>query len=93
MTMKFLSEFCSNLEDNLVDTSCLNGIAGCNDGESSGTDANIADSQTVAENVSKRKEAEELVAKLKKENSDRTMDEIMMHPEMAQLMIKHLHTE
>ena len=44
-----------------------------------------------AENVSKRREAEELVAKLRREKPDRTMDQIMMHPEMAQLMIKHLH--
>ena len=46
---------------------------------------------TAAENASKRKEAEELVAKLRREKPDRTMDQIMMHPEMAQLMIKHLH--
>jgi len=34
---------------------------------------------------------EELVAKLRREKPDRTMDQIMMHPEMVQLMIKHLH--
>jgi len=46
-----------------------------------------------AENLAKRKEAEELVQKLQREKPDRTMGEIMMHPEMAQLMVKHLHRE
>ena len=45
------------------------------------------------ENANQRREAEELVKRLKEENPDRSMDQIMMHPEMAQLMIKHLHTE
>lgn len=40
-----------------------------------------------------RKEAEELVARLRREQPNRTMDQIMMHPDMAALMIKHLHTE
>ena len=38
-----------------------------------------------SENVAKRKEAEELVEKLQRER--------LTHPEMAQLMVKHLHTE
>ncbi len=36
-------------------------------------------------------EVEELVAKLRRERPDHTMDQIMMHPKMALLMIKHLH--
>ncbi|KAL7533748.1 hypothetical protein ACHAXR_005431 [Thalassiosira sp. AJA248-18] len=93
--MKFLSEFCSNLDDrnNLLDTSCLRGCVESKSGQSSSSNANVAETQNIMENVTKRKEAEELVAKLRREKPDRTMDEIMMHPEMAQLMIKHLHTE
>ena len=96
-TMKFLSEFCSNLDDNLVDTSCLTGggVAANNESSagSSTTGTNTVEPQSIMANVTKRKEAEELVARLQRENPNRTMDEIMMHPEMAQLMIKHLHTE
>ncbi|KAL3772357.1 hypothetical protein ACHAW5_010359 [Stephanodiscus triporus] len=48
--------------------------------------------EDISENAMKRREAEELVRKLRLEKPDCTMDQIMMHPEMAQLMIKHLHT-
>ncbi|KAL7535083.1 hypothetical protein ACHAWF_005045 [Thalassiosira exigua] len=92
MTMKFLSEFCSNLEQNLVDTSCLTGIDESKNAQSNGIDTNISGIDTNAENLLRRKEAEALVTKLQLENPDKNIDEIMMHPDMAQLMIKHLHT-
>mmetsp|Transcript_12781 Transcript_12781/g.19134 ORF Transcript_12781/g.19134 Transcript_12781/m.19134 type:complete len:125 (-) Transcript_12781:298-672(-) len=38
----------------------------------------------------KRAEAEELAARLQRENPDINADGIMMHPEMAALMLKHL---
>jgi hypothetical protein len=41
----------------------------------------------------KRQEAEELVASLQRANPECTMDQIMMHLEMAALMIKRLHNE
>jgi hypothetical protein len=93
LTMEYLSEFCRNLEANLVDTSVLTGEATI-DSSSSDTATNkcckLEEQRNVAE---QRKEAEDLVVKLQRENPDRTMDQIMMHPEMAALMIKHLHTE
>ncbi|KAL3796130.1 hypothetical protein HJC23_000633 [Cyclotella cryptica] len=94
-TMEHLSVFCKELEANLVDTSVLTGEVEENIPEYSGTglDENPKSRAIKENNVAQRKEAEELVAKLKRENPDRTMDQIMMHPEMAALMIKHLHTE
>jgi hypothetical protein len=92
MAMKFLSEFCSNLEENLVDPSCLNGGVESKSGQSESNGTTGAETQDDTKNVMKRKEAEELVAKLQKENPDQTVDQIMMHPEMALLMIKHFHT-
>ncbi|KAL7465194.1 hypothetical protein ACHAXS_005524 [Conticribra weissflogii] len=102
-TMMILSEFCSDLENNIMDVS---GLTGCSDigrgvdvVDSSGSGRNdeksrIEDSNSnIMEDAKKRKEAEDLVAKLQKENPDRTLDQIMMHPEMAQLMIKHLHNK
>jgi len=93
MAMKFLADFCSNIEENLVDTSCLNGGVKTRVDSSLSNGLGKVDKQNISENVLKRKEAEELVARLQRENPDRTMGDIMMHPEMAQLMIKHLHTE
>mmetsp|Transcript_18508 Transcript_18508/g.40062 ORF Transcript_18508/g.40062 Transcript_18508/m.40062 type:complete len:599 (+) Transcript_18508:60-1856(+) len=92
MAMKYLSEFCLDLEENLVDTSCLNGGVESKSDPSLGNGTNNTTAAQNTENVLKRREAEELVAKLKLEDPNRTMDEMMMHPEMAQLMIKHLHT-
>ena len=88
-TMMYLSQFCSNLEKNLVDISCLNGGKTKPKNEQSVDDA----IDETDENILKRKEAEELVSKLRTDNPSITMEQIMMHPEMAQLMIKHLHTE
>eukprot|EP01082_Thalassiosira_pseudonana_P009827 g8742.t1 g8742 contig34:498-1839(+) len=95
-SMEYLSMFCANLEGNLVDTSGLiggvvDGDGNANDGKNKGVKGN--DGDEAKENIMKREEAEELVAKLQRENPKRTMDQIMMHPEMAALMIKHLHTE
>eukprot|EP00970_Alexandrium_tamarense_P017310 scaffold9076_cov192-Alexandrium_tamarense.AAC.3 len=95
-SMEYLSMFCANLEGNLVDTSGLiggvvDGDGNANDGKNKGVKGN--DGDEAKENIMKRQEAEELVAKLQRENPKRTMDQIMMHPEMAALMIKHLHTE
>ena len=87
--MMYLSQFCSNLEKNLVDISCLNGGKTKPKNEQSVDDA----IDETDENILKRKEAEELVSKLRTDNPSITMEQIMMHPEMAQLMIKHLHTE
>jgi hypothetical protein len=89
LTMEYLSKFCKNLEVSLVDTSLLTG-------EVSDSVYDIATSNRQEEQrnaAAQRKEAEELVARLQNENPDRTMDQIMMHPDMAALMIKHLHTE
>jgi hypothetical protein len=97
-TMAHLAEFCSDLDGNLVDIRGLDGGArrrvtgssayneGCGEGESGDARDVIAE-----ENASKRKEVEELIAKLRRERPDRTMDQIMTHPEMALLMIEHLH--
>ncbi|KAL7486971.1 hypothetical protein ACHAW6_012586 [Cyclotella cf. meneghiniana] len=95
MTMEFLSRFCKELEVNLVDTSVLTGEGEerSREGFGHGVDG-YSESRAIMDNcMAQRKEAEELVAKLQRENPDRTMDQIMMHPEMAALMIKHLHTE
>ena len=107
MTMTYLAEFCSRLDENLVDTRVLDGgrtmmagggssyaaAASCDNneaGDSSNANA-VRGGHDSEANAAKRKEAEELVAKLRRERPDRTMDQIMMHPDMAQLMIKHLH--
>lgn len=90
MACEYLVNFCNNLQENLVSVESLKGIPqNCN----GGTRSYNFDHQENEENASKRKEAEELVRKLKDENPDRTMDQIMMHPEMAQLMCKHLNKE
>ena len=89
MTMEYLSNFSSRLQENLVSVESLKGVPQIGGFRQS---FNVAH-QDNQENANQRKEAEELVKKLKEENPDRTMDQIMMHPEMAQLMIKHLHTE
>ncbi len=90
MAMDFLANFCKNLQENLVSVESLKGIPqNCN----GGTRSYNFDYQENEENASKRNEAKELVRKLKDENPDRTMDQIMMHPEMAQLMCKHLNKE
>jgi hypothetical protein len=103
MTMSYLVEFCLNLDDNLVDTRVLDGGRTMMAGESSAaadsnehdgggnSNAHVRDGDIAEVNAVKRNEAEELVAKLRRERPDRTMDQIMMHPDMAQLMIKHLH--
>ena len=89
MTMEYLSNFSSRLQENLVSVESLKGAL-----ESNGSSTSCAaENKDNEENANQRKEAEELVKRLKEENPDRTMDQIMMHPEMAQLMIKHLHTE
>ncbi|KAL7431637.1 hypothetical protein ACHAXM_002753 [Skeletonema potamos] len=87
MAMEYLLNFSSNLQENLVSVESLKGGQ---DGNSPSCDIEYQDNE---ENANKRREAEELVKKLKQENPDRTMDQIMMHPDMAQLMIKHLNTE
>ena len=88
-TMEYLSHFCKDLEKNLVDTGVLTGAL--NDtAESQVTKFKYEEQRNTVE---QRKEAEKLAAKLLRENPDRTMDQIMMHPDMAALMIKHLHTE
>lgn len=89
MTMEYLTNFSSRLQDNLVSVDCLKGVPQ-DIGSSQSCNVEHQDNQ---ENANQRKEAEELVKRLKEENPERTMDQIMMHPEMAQLMIKHLHTE
>lgn len=89
MTMEYLSNFSTRLQENLVSVDSLKGAPQIN-GSSTSCDAEYKHNE---ENANQRKEAEELVKRLKEENPDRTMDQIMMHPEMAQLMIKHLHTE
>ena len=91
MTMEYLSNFSSNLKENLVSVESLKG--GPQNGSSSSSPSYDMEHQDNEENANKRKEAEALVKRLKQENPDRTMDQIMMHPDMAQLMIKHLHTE
>jgi len=92
--MEYLSNFSSKLQENLVSVESLKGVTqnGSSSSSSSSPSCNI-ELQDNEENANKRKEAEELVKRLKEENPDRTMDQIMMHPEMAQLMIKHLHRE
>eukprot|EP00580_Thalassiosira_gravida_P005418 CAMPEP_0201654668 /NCGR_PEP_ID=MMETSP0493-20130528/45614_1 /ASSEMBLY_ACC=CAM_ASM_000838 /TAXON_ID=420259 /ORGANISM="Thalassiosira gravida, Strain GMp14c1" /LENGTH=182 /DNA_ID=CAMNT_0048131233 /DNA_START=34 /DNA_END=582 /DNA_ORIENTATION=+ len=103
-TMVFLAEFCGGLDGNgnLVDVGCLRGEVaegvskgdmGDKGGVGSGGGVAYTEKEDDAENLAKRKEAEELVQKLQREKPDRTMGEIMMHPEMAQLMVKHLHRE
>mmetsp|Transcript_3930 Transcript_3930/g.7374 ORF Transcript_3930/g.7374 Transcript_3930/m.7374 type:complete len:127 (+) Transcript_3930:408-788(+) len=96
-TMMFLSEFCRDLEKNLVNVSGLTGCCessrGTDNFNSIGSGENGDEASDVMDDAKKREEAEDLVAKLQKENPDRTLDQIMMHPEMAQLMIKHLHTK
>ena len=87
-TMEYLSQFCKALDANLVDTSVLTGSK-----DATNDSAGNAQSNNSSINMEQRREAEELVAKLQRENPDRTMDQIMMHPEMAALMIQHLHTE
>lgn len=91
LTMGYLSQFCKNLDANLVDTSVLTGEASESSVDVAGDfNSKLEEQRNAAE---QRKEAEELVARLQRENPDRTMDQIMMHPDMAALMIKHLHTE
>ena len=92
MTMEYLSNFSSKLQETLVSVESLKGVPqnGSSSSSSPSCDIELQDNE---ENANKRKEAEELVKRLKEENPDRTMDQIMMHPEMAQLMIKHLHRE
>ena len=90
MAMEYLSNFSSRLQDNLVSVESLKGVPQIGGSSSQSCDVEHQDNQ---ENANQRKEAEELVKRLKEENPDRTMDQIMMHPEMAQLMIKHLHTD
>ncbi|KAK1735088.1 hypothetical protein QTG54_014154 [Skeletonema marinoi] len=92
MAMEYLSNFSSKLQENLVSVESLKGVTQNGSSSSSSPSCNI-ELQDNEENANKRKEAEELVKRLKEENPDRTMDQIMMHPEMAQLMIKHLHRE
>ena len=92
-TMEYLSHFCKGLENNLVDTSVLTGLVNANSSEGGVNDAGTSNYQEQRNAAEQRKEAEELVAKLQRENPDRTMDQIMMHPDMAALMIKHLHTD
>lgn len=89
MTMEYLTDFSSRLQEKLVSVESLKG-ASQNDDSSQKFNVEYQDNE---ENANQRKEAEELVKRLKEENPDRTMDQIMMHPDMAQLMIKHLHTE
>jgi hypothetical protein len=62
-----------------------------NDGKDKGIQVN--DGDETKKNIMKRQEAEQFVAKLQRENPERIVDQIMMHPEMAALMIKHLHSE
>ncbi|KAL7429444.1 hypothetical protein ACHAXH_002620, partial [Discostella pseudostelligera] len=95
MAMQYLSNFCLNLEDNLVDTHCLNGgmkVTKLDQGLEGSPHDDDAAVQSNAESIQMRKEAEDLAKELQEKYPDRTMDEIMMHPEMSQLMIKHLHT-
>jgi hypothetical protein len=97
MTMQYLSNFCMNLEDNLVDTQCLHGgLEGTSgrglDGSLCNGDVDAGLKSSTVESILMRKEAEDLAKELQEQYPDRTMDEIMMHPDMAQLMIKHLHT-
>ncbi len=92
MAMQYLSNFCSNLEDTLVSTHCLNGgvkVTSCPVLDDSVSD-DVALLQSNVENAQMRKEAEDLAKELQQQYPDRTMDEIMAHPEMAMLMIKHL---
>ena len=88
MSLEYLSNFSSELQKNLVSVGSLTGSP--RNVSSVNHDDEHQDSE---ENINKRREAEALVKKLREENPDRTMDQIMMHPDMAQLMIKHLHTE
>ena len=90
LTMGYLSQFCRILEANLVDPSAFVG----NDEVAAKGDTTKSCRKDELENaVAQRKEAEALVARLQREKPDRTIDQIMMHPDMAALMIKHLHTE
>jgi hypothetical protein len=110
MTMEYLNNFCSRLDENLVNTSVLKGAMKASmTTTATTTEKRIYNKETdVSElkdninstvvsssddaNAIKRKEAEELVRKLQEEKPERTMGQIMMHPEMAALMIKHLQT-
>ena len=113
MTMEYLRQFCSRLDENLVNTNVLNGAIRVStttmrttttekQNNSKGTDiielkdgmnsTVVSSSDDVLSIAIKRKEAEELVRKLQEEKPERTMGQIMMHPEMATLMIKHLQT-
>jgi hypothetical protein len=112
MTMEYLSNFCSRLDENLVNTSVLNGSMRDsmttptttmekqhNNKETDGSELKdgtistvVSSSDDKMSNEIKRREAEELVRKLQEEKPERTMGQIMMHPDMAALMIKHLHT-
>eukprot|EP00577_Skeletonema_sp_RCC1716_P031689 CAMPEP_0113411774 /NCGR_PEP_ID=MMETSP0013_2-20120614/22463_1 /TAXON_ID=2843 ORGANISM="Skeletonema costatum, Strain 1716" /NCGR_SAMPLE_ID=MMETSP0013_2 /ASSEMBLY_ACC=CAM_ASM_000158 /LENGTH=80 /DNA_ID=CAMNT_0000298187 /DNA_START=1 /DNA_END=240 /DNA_ORIENTATION=+ /assembly_acc=CAM_ASM_000158 len=80
--MEYLSNFSSKLQENLVSVESLKGVPqnGSSSSSSPSFDIELQDNE---ENANKRKEAEELVKRLKEENPDRTMDQIMMHPEMA----------
>ncbi len=89
MAMEYLANFSSNLQEKLVTVESLKGVPQ----NGSSPISCPMEYQDNEENANKRKEAEELVKRLKQENPERTMDQIMMHPDMAQLMIKHLHTE
>lgn len=91
LTMEYLSLFCKNLEANLVDTSAFAGVI--DDEVAKGDTAKSSRVEEMKNAAEQRKEAEELVARLRREQPNRTMDQIMMHPDMAALMIKHLHTE
>lgn len=112
MTMEYLHHFCSRLDENLVNTSILNGSMRGSTTTTMTTmekrkdnnkiDVNelkdamisnvISSSDDEMLNEIKRNEAEELVRKLQEEKPERTMGQIMMHPDMAALMIKHLQT-
>ena len=85
--MQFLAEFCSNLEENLVDTSSLTG------GVASESEQNSGNGSNRAENLVQRAEAEVLLAKLKEEKPTRSMSELMMHPAIVMLRAKHLRHE
>ena len=92
LTMEYLSFFCQEVEANLIETNMLVGKVNDSDHEMYGTTTGLISREEQTKTVTQRKEAEDLVAKLRKENPDRTIDQIMMHPDMAALMIKHLHT-
>jgi hypothetical protein len=114
MTMEYLSNFCSRLDENLVNTSVLNGSMKAsmtttttttttekqyNNKETDDSELKdninstvVSSSDDKMSNEIKRREAEELVRKLQEEKPERTMGQIMMHPDMAALMIKHLQT-